>query len=159
MARQLTVLRHAKSDWPDGVADHLRPLAARGRREAPLAGQWLREHVGPIDLVVCSSAERTRQTWALVGPELEPIPDSRIDERLYDATTGRLLCVVRELPDDCDSVLFIGHNPGLEALVGYLSGSYCLLKTSALAVMSGSGPWVGVAPGWATLDAEATARP
>jgi phosphohistidine phosphatase len=159
MPRRLTVLRHAKSAWPDGVADHLRPLGARGRREAPLAGQWLREHVGAIDIVVCSSAERVRQTWALVAPELDPIPDSRVDERLYDATTGGLLAVIRELPDECGSVLFIGHNPDLESLVGYLTGSYCLLKTSSLAVMSGDGPWTGVGPGWATLDAEATARP
>jgi phosphohistidine phosphatase len=159
MPRRLTVLRHAKSDWPDGVADHLRPLAPRGRREAPLAGQWLREQVGQIDLVVVSSAKRTRQTWALVAPELDPVPESRIDERLYDATTGGLLTVVRELPDECGSVLFIGHNPGLESLVGYLTGSYCLLKTSSLAVMSSGGPWTTVSSAWATLEAEATARP
>jgi phosphohistidine phosphatase len=159
MPSRLTVLRHAKSDWPDGVDDHRRPLAARGRREAPVAGQWLRKHIGPIDLVVCSTAQRTRQTWALVAPELDPVPEWRFDERLYDATTGGLLTVVRELPDECGSVVFIGHNPGLESLVGYLTGSYCLLKTSALAVMSGSGAWTDVSPGWATLDAEATARP
>lgn len=159
MPRRLTVLRHAKSDWPEGVADHERPLGPRGRREAPIAGQWLREHVGPIDLVVCSTAQRTRQTLALVAPELDPVPDSRFDGRLYDATVSGLIAVARELPDECRSALFIGHNPGLEALVSVLSGSYCVLKTSALAVMSGDGAWTDVAPGWATLDAQATARP
>jgi phosphohistidine phosphatase len=159
MPRRLTVLRHAKSDWPDGVIDHERPLGPRGRREAPLAGRWLQEHVGGIDLVVCSSAERVRQTWALVASELDPIPDARFDERLYDATVGSLIAVARGLPDECGSALFIGHNPGLEDLVSVLTGGYCVLKTSSIAVMSGEGPWTGVAPDWATLDAEATARP
>ena len=159
MPRRLTVLRHAKSDWPDGVADHDRPLGPRGRREAPIAGQWLHEHVGSIDLVVCSTAQRTRQTLALVAPQLDPVPDSRFDERLYDATVGGLITVAQELPPEYGSVLFVGHNPGLEALVSVLSGSYCVLKTSALAVMSGDGSWADVAPGWAALDAEATARP
>lgn len=159
MPRRLSVLRHAKSDWPDGVADHDRPLGPRGRREAPIAGQWLREHVGPIDLVVCSTAERARQTLVLVAPELDPVPVCRFDERLYDATAGALITVAQGLPGDCGSALFIGHNPGLESLVGHLTGGYCVLKTSSLAVMSGDGPWSAVAPGWARLEAEATARP
>src|SRR6476660_3130443 len=63
MRRRRIALRHAKSDWSGGVADHDRPLAGRGRREAALAGRWLRETAADIDLVVCSSAKPARQTW------------------------------------------------------------------------------------------------
>ena len=67
--RRLILLRHAKSDWPD-VPDQERPLAKRGRRDAPVVGRWLRGHGYLPDTVICSVARRTRQTWKLVAPEL-----------------------------------------------------------------------------------------
>lgn len=159
MRRRLVVLRHAKSAWPDGVDDHERPLAERGLREAPLAGRWLAEHVDRIDLVVCSSAVRARQTWTLAGAELGREPDTRVDERVYAASARTVLAVARDLPDAARTVLVIGHNPGLEDLVEYLSGAPAVLKTSAIAVLSGRGDWAGVTPNWARLDATATPRP
>src|SRR5579859_3831085 len=68
-ARRLILLRHAKSDWPEGP-DLDRPLAKRGRRDAPRIGRWLRAHGFVPDVVICSAARRTRETWALVAPEL-----------------------------------------------------------------------------------------
>src|ERR1700712_4658208 len=62
--RTLLLLRHAKSDYPPGVADHERPLAPRGIREAALAGDWLRAHAPAVDAVLCSTATRTRETLA-----------------------------------------------------------------------------------------------
>ena len=62
--RTLLLLRHAKSDYPAGVADHERPLAPRGKREAALAGDWLRANVPAVDAVLCSTATRTRETLA-----------------------------------------------------------------------------------------------
>jgi len=62
--RTLLLLRHAKSDYPPGVADHERPLAPRGEREAKLAGNWLRAHAPSVDAVLCSTATRTRETLA-----------------------------------------------------------------------------------------------
>lgn len=159
MRRRLVVLRHAKSAWPDGVADHDRPLAGRGRREAPLAGRWLAEHVHGIDLVVCSSAVRARTTWMRAGAELDPAPETRVDERVYAASARELVAVARELPDAAGTVLFVGHNPGLEDLVEELSGAPCELKTSSIAVLSGRGDWAGIGPGWARLDAVQTPRP
>ncbi|HXT88463.1 MAG TPA: histidine phosphatase family protein, partial [Trebonia sp.] len=67
--RRLLLLRHAKSDWPD-VADHERPLAKRGRRDAPVVGRWLRTSGYLPDAVICSTAARARQTWELVSAEL-----------------------------------------------------------------------------------------
>jgi phosphohistidine phosphatase len=159
MPRRLVVLRHAKSEWPDGVADHERPLADRGRREAPLAGRWLDEHVGTIDLVVCSPARRARETCARVVQELSTEPEVRVEERLYPGSPTDLLAVARELPDAAQAVLVVGHNPGLEELVVELTGTACVLKTSSIAVLSGPGGWAEVAPGWANLEAETTPRP
>ncbi|WP_443080564.1 SixA phosphatase family protein [Streptomyces sp. PTD5-9] len=68
--RRLIVLRHAKSAWPEGVPDHERPLAGRGRRDAPAAGRRLYEAGYTPDLVVCSTARRTRETWDLAAAEL-----------------------------------------------------------------------------------------
>jgi len=159
MRRRLVILRHAKSEWPDGVADRRRPLAGRGRREAPLAGRWLNEHVGKIDLVLCSPAQRTRETWACVAKELDAVPESRIEDRLYPGSPKDLLAVVHQLSDEAGTVMLIGHNPGLEDLVAALSQAECVLKTSSIAVLSGGGGWADIAPGWATLDAGVTPRP
>lgn len=159
MRRQLIVLRHAKSAWPDGVADHERPLAGRGRREAPLAGRRLRVHAPGIDLVVCSPAVRARQTWERVAGELDPVPPVQVDERVYEASARELLAVARDSPPAARTVLVIGHNPGLEDLVETLTGVACTLRTSSIAVLSGSGDWTGIGAGWARLDALETPRP
>ncbi|PXY20719.1 SixA phosphatase family protein [Prauserella muralis] len=158
MRRELVILRHAKSDWPEGVPDEQRPLAPRGHRDAPAAGRWLREHVPAFDLVLCSPATRARQTWQLVRTELGGDPELRQDERLYGATLTTLTSVVRELPDEAGTVLLVGHNPGLEDLVTALSGEECELRTASIAVLTGSGSWAGVTPGWASLDHTAKPR-
>lgn len=142
----LVLLRHAKSAWPDGVGDEQRPLAERGRRDAPAAGRWLREHVR-VDLVVCSPAVRTRQTWRLVSAELDVAPEFQLDDRIYDATAAELVAVVRELPPSAATVLVIGHNPGLSELVHVLGGTPVELKTSAVAVLRGDVEWADVEPG------------
>ncbi|WP_020666358.1 SixA phosphatase family protein [Amycolatopsis nigrescens] len=158
MTRTLVLLRHAKSAWPQDVPDFERPLGDRGRRDAPAAGRWLREHVGPFDLVVCSSAARARQTWGLVSAEFDPVPEALTAQRLYGASPGELVAVARELPEQARTVLFIGHNPGLEELVALLSGTPVTLKTSSTAVLAGTAPWRDIAGGWASLDAFATPR-
>lgn len=158
MRRELVILRHAKSDWPPGVPDDQRPLATRGRRDAPAAGRWLREHVPGPDLVVCSTAKRARQTWNLVGPELDGDPEVRHEERLYGASPTTLAVLARELPAEARTVLFVGHNPGLEEFVSLLSGEECTLKTSSIAVLAGPGDWAAVAPGWGELARTAKPR-
>ena len=65
-SRTLVLLRHARSAWPD-VPDHDRPLAPRGRRDAPVVGRWLRTAGYLSDWVMCSTARRARQTWQLAG--------------------------------------------------------------------------------------------
>jgi len=158
MRRRLIVLRHAKSDWSGGVADHDRPLAGRGRREAALAGRWLRENAADIDLVVCSSAKRARQTWKLVAKQLDNVPPARVDDRLYAASLRGLLAIVSKLPDSARAVLLIGHNPGLEELVADLGGVGWPMKTSSIAVLSSRSEWAEVGARWAKLEVSLTPR-
>lgn len=152
-ARTLILLRHAKSDWSGDESDLDRPLARRGQRQAPQAGRWLAANVDGIDLAVVSPAARARRTWELVSAELEAVPRTRVDDRVYAASVGGLLAVVRELPDDLDTVVLVGHNPGLEELVTELTGEWVPMPTSALAVLTLPGSWVTAVRGSAALTA------
>ena len=156
--RRLVLLRHAKSDWPDGVPDLRRPLNGRGRRDAPAAGRWLDEHVRGLGAVVCSPAQRTRETWALVGAELDDAPAAAFDDRVYAAEPGELLAVVHDLPDAVDTALLIGHNPGVVELVELLCGQEREMRTASIAVLSWDGTWADAGPEVAVLDDHATPR-
>jgi len=156
--RTLVVVRHAKSDWSSAVPDDERPLAERGRRDAPAIGTWLAEHVERVDLVVCSPAKRARQTWQLAAAGLDPEPPVRFDDRIYTAEPGGLLGVIDELPDEAGTVALVGHNPSLTDLVSLLSGQAHELKTSAVAVLCWTGSWADVHARSARLDATALPR-
>jgi phosphohistidine phosphatase len=167
--RQLILLRHAKAAWPD-VEDRLRPLAERGRRDAPAAGRWLREaqqrpNGFRLDQVVCSPANRTRETWELAAAELKTSntdgpPEPIYDDRVYAATAAALLAVVRETPPHVHGLLLIGHNPGIQQLAGALApdSSDDLLTrvhekypTSGIARFDVEVEWSALLPGRAQL--------
>ncbi|GAY09871.1 histidine phosphatase family protein [Pseudonocardia sp. N23] len=156
--RRLVILRHAKSDWSTDAPDHSRPLNVRGRRDGPEAGRWLRMNVGTLDVVVCSSSTRTRQTWELASAALRDAPEAQFTDDVYDASAIDLLDVVRGLPDSASCVLLIGHNPGIEDLTTLLAGELLPMTTSAVAVLTWPGSWsdVGLIP--ATLQAHAVPR-
>jgi phosphohistidine phosphatase len=105
--RTLVLLRHAKSAYPDGVADHDRPLAPRGLREAGLAGDWLRTNLPAIDAVLCSTATRARETLAHTGIEA-PV---RYVDRLYDATAGTVIDEINGVSDGVAVLLVVAHEP------------------------------------------------
>jgi phosphohistidine phosphatase len=155
---RLVIVRHAKSAWPDGVPDPQRPLNKRGRRDARAAGRWLRDHLGHIDAVMCSPAIRARQTWDLLAAKLDGAPDPIVDDRVYAATAQTLLTVVHEIPDDAESAVLVGHNPGVADLVALLSGEALPMRTSAIALLDLTGPWEDAVPGGATLVGHATPR-
>ena len=145
--RTLVLMRHAKSDYPDGVPDHERPLAPRGIREAGLAGAWLEENLPVFDAVLCSSATRTRQTLARSGVDA---PVSYLD-RLYGASPGAVIDEVNKVADDVATLLVVGHEPTMSHLTLGLAGpgsdrgaaEQIALKypTSAIAVLQVDGPW------------------
>jgi len=158
--RTLVLLRHAKSDWPEDVADHERPLADRGRRDAPVMGRWLREAGYRPDHVVCSTALRTRQTWELVRDGLDVDPATEFEPRVYGASVQELLDVIGGAPASAGTLLVIGHNPGLEYLALTLAGNapsderermHHKFPTAAVAVFEWSGGWDQAASGSARL--------
>lgn len=116
------MLRHAKSSWAEsGLADHDRPLAPRGVRDARAVAVFMEaEGIAP-GLVLCSSSRRTRETLELVAPSLGGA-EVLIESGLYAADADQLLDRLRRVPDRIASLLLIGHNPGLEALVLMLAG-------------------------------------
>lgn len=116
MARTLILLRHAKADWPVGVPDHERPLAARGVKDAPQTGAWLVTGGRVPDLVLCSTASRTRQTYRLVAAAFGTQPEVSFLDAIYDASAGELLEFVRAAPDVARTVLLVGHCPGVQRL-------------------------------------------
>jgi len=147
----LVLLRHAKSDYPEGVADHDRPLAARGIREAGLAGEWLRDNVPTIDRVLCSSATRTRQTLDLTQITA---PASYLDQ-LYGATPGTMIDEINGVTDAVTTLLVVGHEPtisqvalGLAAPDGSddAAAEQISMKfpTSGIAVLRIPGSWAGL---------------
>ncbi|MFJ9710085.1 SixA phosphatase family protein [Streptomyces sp. NPDC101234] len=166
--RRLVVLRHAKSAWPEGVSDPLRPLAARGRRDGPAAGRSLAESDCLPDLAICSTAVRARQTWELASGQWGTPPPVRYDRRVYAAGVPELLEVVREVPDEVETLLLVGHNPGLEELVLELAGDGLddtleqvrkKFPTSAIAVLAWHGTgWAALGPGTALLTEVTVAR-
>lgn len=155
--RTLLLLRHAKSDYPGGVADHDRPLATRGIREAALAGDWLRSVAPAIDAVLCSTATRTRQTLERTGIDA-PV---RFVDRIYDATPGIVLDEINTVDDDVRTLLVIGHEPVMSGLaLGLADDSSdadvvaeigAKFPTSAVALLRVSMPWRELELGGAQL--------
>lgn len=122
-ACNLILLRHAKSAYPESVADHDRPLNERGERDAVAAGVWLLERraqlLGADPLILVSSALRAQQTWARVSSALA-LP-AREEPRLYAAAVSTLIDVIAPGIAQGRTTLVIAHNPGLEDLAGYLT--------------------------------------
>ena len=116
--KRLTLFRHAKSGWDEPVTrDFDRPLNAKGKRAAQTMGRHMREQGLVFDRIVASPAVRVIETLEAMfegyGKRLTPVWDRRI----YLASAATLLEVVQDTPDAVESLLLVGHNPGLEDLV------------------------------------------
>lgn len=147
--KTLLLLRHAKSSWDEpSLRDFDRPLAARGKRDAPRIGKALAER-GPLpEVIVSSPAARTRATIkavaAAAGLEVEP----GFEDSVYGASSAELIKLIRRLPGDRDCVMLVGHNPGFEDLVTRLSGVSSRMPTAALACIEfQAGRWEDIEDG------------
>ena len=157
--KRLYLLRHAKSSWDDPtLADHDRPLAPRGRRAAKVMAEHLRRKGIAPELVLCSPSRRTRQTLTRIAPGLGKNADVQIEPELYAASAPDLLEVLREVPDEVESVMLIGHNPGIQDLALSLAGGgsevarvSSKFPTAALATLELDGSWRQLEPGSAEL--------
>lgn len=135
--KTLYLLRHAKSSWDDqSLADFDRPLNKRGENSAPVMGQLMRERKIRPDLIICSPAKRTRQTAKLALKRAKTEAEVLFDERAYMSSKSNLCRILTELDDAVESVLLIGHNPGLDDLLGSLTGEFQHMVTAALAKIS-----------------------
>ncbi len=149
MSYQLAILRHAKSDWNAGLPDFERPLNNRGQQDAPKIGVWLKNEQWQPDSIIASPAQRARET-ILAVTQAAAIPAAKIawNESLYLASMNGLLNTVKALPADTHHAMLVGHNPGMEDLVEYLSSGTLpltdtgkLFTTANLALFEFDRPW------------------
>ncbi len=162
--KTLFLLRHAKSSWKDPtLTDFDRPLSGRGRK----AGKRMRKHlrsngIRPA-LILCSGAERTRETLKYVKPAFDRVTEIVIEDDLYLAGADRILQRIHKVADAVPSLMVIGHNPDMEILALSLCGRgneellhrmEAKYPTGALAVLgAGIDAWRDLSPGTATLEA------
>src|SRR5262249_16846879 len=150
----------AKSSWADPtLGDHERPLAPRGRRDAKRMSKHLRRLDPEPELVLCSSAARTQETFELMRSALHASTLS-LQQELYGVTYDDLLARVRLVPDAFTSVMLIGHNPALQELAlelisagDELTRLEAKFPTCALATLTIADPWDRVATNAAVLTA------
>lgn len=160
--RHLLLFRHAKADWSDGY-DHERPLAERGRKDAPAAGRWIAGTGVSLDLTLCSTATRCRETWKLAVGELSQRPKGVYEERLYEGSPGGLIALLQEVDDEVRGAMVIGHNPALRDLAGALTGEgegdlleqmeLTGFPSAAVAVLTFTGSWKDIEQGIGKLTA------
>ncbi len=118
--RRLILTRHAKSAWDDPtLADQNRPLNDRGRRSARALGDWMASRGYEPEEVLCSSAQRTQQTWeSVAGAALETRPLLRLEGGLYQASPDKMLAILKTAT--YPTVMILGHNPGISELAAML---------------------------------------
>jgi phosphohistidine phosphatase len=164
----LALLRHAKSSWDaTDIDDFDRPLNERGRAAAPLMGGALEELNFTPDLILCSSAKRTRETLALIEPNVKTAKVA-FDDQLYLTSQEMLFDRLKAVPLGVKKVLMIGHNPGMHGLALFLAGTGDAkslsrmedkFPTAALAVFSfEQAAWRDISPASGRLEAFVTPR-
>ncbi|MFN8160754.1 MAG: histidine phosphatase family protein [Solirubrobacterales bacterium] len=159
MAKTLLLLRHAKSSRADpGLADHDRPLAPRGQRAAGQIAAYLEERQLTPEQVLCSSSTRTRETLERISPGFSADVEIEIEDELYGASAGTLLARLGKVSDGVETLMVIGHDPGIPELARRLVRRGAGLErlrgkfpTAALATLSFEGSWQELAPGAAEL--------
>jgi phosphohistidine phosphatase len=121
MGKTLYLLRHAKSSWSDAtIDDHDRPLQAKGERRAAAQCRYLEDHGIKPDLVLCSTAQRARQTYDIVASALGQ-PEVRYESAIYEAEPQDIIALVNGIDDRFDSVVIVGHDPTFQILAATLA--------------------------------------
>jgi phosphohistidine phosphatase len=132
----LFLLRHAKSSWDNAsLADFDRPLNERGKNTAPFMGEVMTRREYAPSIVISSPANRAASTAKLVKEAAGFNAEIRYDDRVYEASPNSLRQVVSELDDAFESAMVVGHNPGMEGFIRYLTGEVEAMPTAALGVI------------------------
>ena len=159
----LMLLRHAKAEpGRPTIADHDRCLASRGREDATRLGAFVDSQGLLPNLVLCSTARRTRETWELAQAAMSKPVETQFEAGIYEASTARLLGIIRRAPVSAKRLMLIGHNPGFEELAadlirdgepGALARIDQKYPTSGLAVLTFSQKqWAQITPRSAHLS-------
>lgn len=135
--KKLFILRHAKSSWDNSdLSDFERPLNEHGLKTAPFMGEVLRKNNINPDLILSSPAKRAKQTAILVKESGKLESSILYEERVYEAGALQLFHLIEEISDEFDSLLLVGHNPGLEGLIRVLTDEAQTMPTAALAIIN-----------------------
>jgi phosphohistidine phosphatase len=148
MKKELILMRHGKSDWSQPVSDFNRPIKKRGLKEAARVGQWLDEQGLAPDLIISSPAQRARQTAVTVSEVMDYTEDNIFFcEPVYMADVSELLDAIAMAPDECQRLMVVGHNPGMEDLLFYLTEEIDepddgkVMPTATIAVLETESSW------------------
>jgi phosphohistidine phosphatase len=134
--KTIYLLRHAKSSWGDAsLSDFERPLNDRGLRTAPFMGEVMTRRGYSPSVIISSPAKRAATTAKLVKESAGLSGPLRFDDRIYEASPNTLRTVAAESNEDVDSVMLVGHNPGMEGFIRYLTAQIEPMPTAALAVI------------------------
>ena len=149
-------MRHGKSSYPEGVDDHDRPLGERGRHQAGLAGDWIRSSQPLVDVALCSTAARTRETLESTGIEAP----TTFEHSIYGSSPHQLIDLIRGIDDVHETALIVGHAPGIPWTAWELAHNRESLEaaeisqafpTSAIAVLEFDRAWSDIDPGTGQL--------
>jgi len=134
----LYLVRHAKSSWKySGLDDFERPLNKRGRKNAPLMGGVLKKRGVLPDLILSSPANRAATTGRIIAAEIDyPLEDIIYIESIYGAGERGMIGMIKEMDDEINKLMLVGHNPGMTNLANTVgndpvsniptSGVYCV---------------------------------
>lgn len=146
--KTIYLLRHAKAEAHSPEGDAGRHLTKRGRKAAQAMATFLAGLKPVPELVLCSPSVRTRETLERILPAFRPEPRIAYEDELYLAEPAALLRRLREVPETAQSVLLVGHNPGLQELAVRLAANPGRMAeefpTAALAVLRIEGQWTGL---------------
>ena len=119
----LYIMRHAKSDWSGPrISDFERPINKRGTRNAMRIGEWMNENNHIPQKIISSPALRAKETIELVTEQISKfnLEDLTYEDELYLAGFTQLIEFINTYKDKVQSLMLVGHNPGIENLVNYL---------------------------------------
>ena len=135
--KTLLLLRHAKSSWKDTtLEDHERPLNERGKKDAPVMGEYLKNKNLAPDLIISSTAKRAKDTSKLVAKYCRYNKDIQSSKSLYGTSIKDYLNTIGGIAKEYDRVLLIGHNPVLEEVLETVTGEQIRMKTCSLVHIS-----------------------
>lgn len=159
MKRELILMRHGKSDWSQPLSDFKRPIKQRGYKESARIGTWLKEKSLVPELIISSPAQRARETAETAAENMGYSGnDISWNESVYMADVSELLDAIATAPEDCQRLMVVGHNPGLEDLLFYLTDEIDVpedgkvMPTATIAVLETEQDWTDLEHASCTLD-------